>query len=228
VSLSCTLKELLLSIEILNNFKSIISIMNWILGESCNNIKIAKYVELSIYKEEKLMNKRILGVILVVVLSLGAFVGCGTSSATKKIGTAPDGNEVKIEAAAIKLAKGQQAGGYDLVSGEELKKWIDEGKEMVIIDTMPNDFYKKGHIPTALSGVMPKKSIEDATKEEKEAFIKLLGDDKEKTIVIYCGFTACGRSHVGATLAKSLGYKNVYRLPGGIIGWQDGKYEVEK
>ena len=35
----------------------------------------------------------------------------------------------------------------------------------------------------------------------KEDFIKVLGDDKDKSIVIYCGFVKCTRSHNGAAWA---------------------------
>jgi rhodanese-related sulfurtransferase len=61
----------------------------------------------------------------------------------------------------------------------------------------------------------------------KNDFEKLLGPDKDKTIVIYCGFVKCTRSHNGALWAKKLGYKNVYRHPGGIFAWRGAKFRVE-
>lgn len=172
------------------------------------------------------MMKKIVVLILGIIFIMGIFTGC--TSSTKKIGTAPEGSEIKIEAAAIKLVKDQSVGGYDLINVGQLKEWSDNNKEMVIIDVMPKEFYDKGHVPMAVNAVMPKKTIDDATKEEKDNFIKLIGEDKEKTIVVYCGFTSCGRSHVGASFANSLGYKNVYRMPGGIAGWIDGQNKVEK
>lgn len=175
------------------------------------------------------MIKRISLLLMTGVLTLAMLTGCTSNAAGQKtVGTAVDGNEVLIEAAAIKLVNATNEGGYSLISQEELKGLIDNKEDAIIIDTMPADFYGKGHIPTALNAVLPKASLEDATEEEKEAFVALLGDDKDKTIIIYCGFTACGRSHVGAKLAVSLGYTNVKRLPGGIVGWQDAGYEVEK
>ncbi len=36
------------------------------------------------------------------------------------------------------------------------------------------------------------------------------------------------RSHVGATLAKEAGYKNVYRFPGGIAAWLDAGNSIDK
>jgi len=56
--------------------------------------------------------------------------------------------------------------------------------------------------------------------------LKLLGDDKGRLLVFYCGFTKCGRSHNGAWWAKQLGYTNVYRYPGGIKAWGQADYPV--
>jgi rhodanese-related sulfurtransferase len=58
-------------------------------------------------------------------------------------------------------------------------------------------------------------------------FEALLGPDKDKTIVIYCGFMKCTRSHNGAMWAKKLGYKNVYRFPGGIFAWKGAGFPIE-
>lgn len=52
--------------------------------------------------------------------------------------------------------------------------------------------------------------------------------DKDKVLVFYCGFTKCTRSHNGAMWAEKLGYKNVYRCPGGIKAWLEAGYPVKK
>ncbi|MDD3295723.1 MAG: rhodanese-like domain-containing protein, partial [Geobacteraceae bacterium] len=62
----------------------------------------------------------------------------------------------------------------------------------------------------------------------KAELVKHLGPDKNRLIVLYCGFTKCTRSHNGAMWAVKLGYKNVYRHPGGIKGWMEADYPVAK
>lgn len=99
---------------------------------------------------------------------------------------------------------------------------------MIIIDTMPADNFTKGHIPGAVNAELPKDPKEEVTAEAKAAFIKALGTDKNKTIVVYCGFVACERSHVGAKIAVDEGFKNVYRVPGGSVAWGNAGYEMEK
>ena len=141
--------------------------------------------------------------------------------------------EVEKETGAVKLVREVQRGGYDLVTTEELKGWMDNGKEMIIVDTMPYEAsYKKNHVPGAAQFLFPiPDMIEWDTKETdgktQEDFIKLLGPDKEKTIVIYCGFVKCTRSHNGAAWAVKLGYKNVYRYSGGVFAWKGAKYPLE-
>ena len=142
--------------------------------------------------------------------------------------------EVEKEAGAVKLAREIQRGGYDVVTTEELKKWIDSGKEMVVVDTMSyDDSYKKNHVPGAVQFLFPipdmnQWDITETGGKSQNDYIKLLGSDKDKTIVVYCGFVKCTRSHNGAAWAVKLGYKKVYRYSGGIFAWKGAKYPVEK
>ena len=142
--------------------------------------------------------------------------------------------EVEKEQGAVKLVREVRQGGYDVVTTAELKQWIDGNKEMLIVDTMPYAAsYKKAHLPGAKQFLFPIPEMETwDTKETdgktKEDFSALLGPDKNRVIVIYCGFVKCTRSHNGAAWAVKLGYKNVYRHPGGIFAWKGAKYPVEK
>jgi rhodanese-related sulfurtransferase len=141
--------------------------------------------------------------------------------------------ELEKEKEAAKLVTDVQAGGYNVVTTEKLKKWIDEGREMLIVDTMPfEDSYKKEHVPGAEQFLfpipdMPEWDAKETDGRSQEDFEALLGPDKGKLIVIYCGFVKCTRSHNGAAWAKKLGYTNVYRYPGGIFAWKGAKHPTE-
>ncbi len=142
--------------------------------------------------------------------------------------------ELETEAIAVKLVRDVQRGGYDLVTTHDLKKWIDSKKDMIIVDTMPyEDSYKKEHVPGAVQFLFPIPDMNqwdtrEAGGKTEEDFVKLLGNDKNKLIVIYCGFVKCTRSHNGAAWAVKLGYKNVYRYTGGVFGWKGAKYPLGK
>jgi thiosulfate/3-mercaptopyruvate sulfurtransferase len=150
-------------------------------------------------------------------------VGCATAH-----GTSPKGLEVPIEKATIKFSSDVKDGGYKIVDTDQLKKWVDEGKSITIISALPGPEDKSfGTLPGAINGAMPK-SEKDLTQADKDNLLKTAGLDKEKTIVIYCGFVACRRSHIGAKILIDNGFENVYRYPGGITAWQEMGYPVKK
>lgn len=143
-------------------------------------------------------------------------------------------DELELEGKAVKLVREVERGDYGLVTTEELKGWIDEGKDMVIVDTMPYEAsYKKNHVPGAVQFLFPIPDMNtwdtaETAGKTKADYEKLLGSDKNKPIVVYCGFVKCTRSHNGAAWAKKLGYKNVYRYSGGVKAWDEADYPMEK
>lgn len=168
---------------------------------------------------------------LLVVFVLCAFVaGTGTVAFAWKNKFEKELDKEKV---AVKLVHDVQRGGYDIVATEALKGWIDEKKDVLIIDTMPyKASYKKVHVPGAKQFLFPIPDMntwdsKETAGKSQEDFMALLGPDKDKTIVIYCGFVKCTRSHNGAAWAKKLGYKNVYRYTGGIFAWKGADYPTE-
>ena len=148
--------------------------------------------------------------------------GCAT------IGTSPKGLELPIEKAAVKFTADVREGGYKVVTTDELKKWLDEGKGMIILSTLPAEEDRSfGTLPGALNAVMPK-SEKDLAPVETAQLLKAAGSDKGKTVVVYCGFVACRRSHLGAKLLVDNGYTNVYRYPAGIAGWSQAGFPLVK
>lgn len=136
--------------------------------------------------------------------------------------------ETATEAVALKLAKEVQQGGYTLLSVAELKKMIDTKEDMVLIDAHPPEEFVLAYIAGATNfGFQSNRNgkwDEDALGKSQDDYKKALGPDKGRKIVIYCGFTKCGRSHNAAMWAKEFGYTNVYRVPGGISAWMDAGY----
>lgn len=138
-------------------------------------------------------------------------------------------SELETEKVSATFAREAARGGYQIVTSGELKGWIDEKKDMMIVDTMPFEAsFKKNHIPGAVNFELPVPEMTSMDDAMKASFEKLLGMNKERTLVFYCGFTKCTRSHNGAMWAKKLGYKNVFRQPGGIKAWVEANYPVEK
>jgi thiosulfate/3-mercaptopyruvate sulfurtransferase len=162
------------------------------------------------------MNCQITGRYLTLLVAT-LLAGCGTNRFQQ---------EVQTEEAAVKLANETVQGGYPLVTTAELKKILDSDEDFLLVDAMPaEDSYNKGHIARAVNFVFPKE-VMDGWKDDamggrkQEDFQKILGDDKDRKIVFYCGFVKCARSHNAAICARDLGYTNAYRYPGGIYAWR--------
>lgn len=88
-------------------------------------------------------------------------------------------------------------------------------KNVYVFDNNDLDVFKAGHVPRAKwlrpSGYGPKE----------------LPADKSATLVFYCYDYDCTACHEGAGRALELGYKNVFIMPAGIVGWQKAGLAVE-
>ena len=162
--------------------------------------------------------KRRIGMVAVLAVFLTMLAGQAFAWGTK---------EIDNEKLAVAFAREVQRGAYKIVTTAELKAWIDQKKEMLLVDTNPADVYGKGHIPAAVHLEIQRPEITASDAKLNTALEKTLGADKNRVIVFYCGFTECTRSHNGAMWATRLGHKNVYRHPGGIKAWNDADYPVE-
>jgi len=168
------------------------------------------------------INKKITAIPLIATLLLGI---ANVSAEEKKF------KEDAIQEIAITLANQTVAGGYKLMKIKELKRLIDNHKDFVLIDAHPRREFVEGYIDGAKNfGFQSKhtgewdKDIDVKGGATLADYRKLLGNDLSKMIVVYCGFTKCGRSHNAAWWARFLGYTNVYRAPGGITAWKDAGY----
>jgi len=164
-----------------------------------------------------------------MVLSAGiaaatlVFAGCANS-----LGTSPKGLELPIEKAAVKFSADIRDGGYRIVTSDELKKWVDDGKEMSILSSLSmNEDRLFGTLPGAVNAAMPG-SEKELAPEDRERVQYAAGHNKEKTLVVYSGSVACRRSHIAAKLLVENGYKNVFRYPAGITGWGETGFPLVK
>jgi thiosulfate/3-mercaptopyruvate sulfurtransferase len=167
-----------------------------------------------------LKRKLVLGMALCLAMVFG-FTGAALAAWGTK--------ELDTEKSAVTFAREVERGGYKVVATAELKAWIDQKKPMLIVDTMPFEAsYKKQHVPGAVQMEFPIPEMTKLDDRTKAALEKLLGPDKNRLIVFYCGFVKCTRSHNGAMWAVRLGYRNVYRYPGGIKAWDEADYPIEQ
>jgi rhodanese-related sulfurtransferase len=94
----------------------------------------------------------------------------------------------------------------------DIKKKIDAGEPMIIIDTREDNEWARGHIPNAVhlgKGVI-ERDIEKAI------------PDKDAALVLYCG--GGYRSALAADNLQKMGYRNVISMDGGWRGWTEAGF----
>lgn len=97
------------------------------------------------------------------------------------------------------------------LSPEEFKKWYDEGREMIVLDTRKPMEIEFGKFENAIDLDL------NHFRGFNEAIEKLLEKYKDKPIVTYC--TGGVRCEKAAPLMLKKGFKKVYQLEGGIINY---------
>jgi len=99
----------------------------------------------------------------------------------------------------------------------ELKKLIESGEVVLLIDALPQKSYAKRHIPTAINIPLKEFNLKQ----------RLLPAKKDKKIVTYCGNASCSTSEKVAQKLENLGYTNVFRYREGMKGWKDADNRIE-
>jgi rhodanese-related sulfurtransferase len=98
----------------------------------------------------------------------------------------------------------------------EVKKKMDSGQPLILVDVREESEWSRGHIPGAVhlgKGII-ERDIEKAI------------PDKDAEIVLYCG--GGYRSALAADNLQKMGYRNVISMDGGWRGWTESGYPVIK
>ncbi len=102
------------------------------------------------------------------------------------------------------------------ITRDELKRNLDNGNKMTLVEALPEKYWRKTHLPGALQI--------DYTEVDEKA-VRLL-PDKDATIIVYCANTECQNSTLAAHSLDSLGYKNVYEYVEGKQDWADAGFPL--
>ena len=98
----------------------------------------------------------------------------------------------------------------------DIKKRMDGGEKMILVDTREDSEWARGHIPNAVhlgKGVI-------------ERDIEKTIPDKNAPLVLYCG--GGFRSALAADNLQKMGYTNVISMDGGWRGWTEAGFPVAK
>jgi len=104
------------------------------------------------------------------------------------------------------------------ISREELKTALDWGKPVVLVEALPEPFYRTAHLPGAVN--IPPDRIDELA--------PALLPDKDAEIVVYCANLPCRNSEIMAGRLTELGYRNVRAYAEGKQDWIAAGLPVEK
>ena len=96
------------------------------------------------------------------------------------------------------------------IQPKEFKKWLDEGKEIMILDTRNDYELRVGTFENAIDlDIKSFREFPEATKK--------LEQDKTTPVVMFCtGGIRCEKASV---VMENQGWENVYQIKGGILGY---------
>ena len=96
------------------------------------------------------------------------------------------------------------------IQPKEFKKWLDEGKEVVILDTRNDYELRVGTFENAIDlDIKSFREFPEATKK--------LEQDKSTPVVMFC--TGGLRWEKASVVMENQGWENVYQIKGGILGY---------
>ena len=104
---------------------------------------------------------------------------------------------------------------YDKITAEELKKKMERGEDIQVIDVLSEKSYKDRHLPGAVN--IP---YRDIAKRKDEI-------DADKEIIVYCNDKDCDASPIAAKKLVKLGFEDVTDFEGGLLEWEKAGYDLE-
>jgi rhodanese-related sulfurtransferase len=98
------------------------------------------------------------------------------------------------------------------ISCEELKRKLDQGDDIILVNALDEERFKAMHIPHSINIC-----------KDEDIQLMLSRDD---VIIIYCTDEACNRSILLYQKLEANGYENIFRFAGGLRAWEASGYEL--
>jgi len=110
------------------------------------------------------------------------------------------------------------------MSAQELKKLLDDGEDVIILDVREAKQRAEGNIP---SDDFNKENFIAITRGNLEWKVqnKIKDTDADALIVTFC--RSGGRGALAAQVLRQLGYKKATTLKGGLKGWVRAGYPIQ-
>ncbi|WP_297440634.1 rhodanese-like domain-containing protein [Sulfurimonas sp.] len=108
------------------------------------------------------------------------------------------------------------------MSAQELKKLLDDGEDVIVLDVREAKQRAEGNIP---SDDFNKENFIAITRGNLEWKVQDKIKDTDALIVTFC--RSGGRGALAAQVLRQLGYKKATTLKGGLKGWVKAGYPIQ-
>ncbi|HAA03178.1 MAG TPA: sulfurtransferase [Syntrophobacteraceae bacterium] len=108
---------------------------------------------------------------------------------------------------------------YLEISASQLKSWLNQGLNVLLVDTLPEDHFKKRHLPRAKNACV----YEVIFLQRMEDLVK----DHTGRLVLYGSSTASRDAVTAAEKLARAGYRDLCVLEGGLRAWREAGYPLE-
>lgn len=106
---------------------------------------------------------------------------------------------------------------FENIDSKEFYQIIQREKAVLVLDVRtPMEYREDGHIPGSI--LIPVQVLPQ--------YIKEIEKFKDKKILVYC--RSGNRSTIASRFLEQNGFKYVYNLKDGIVGWKKNKLPIEK
>lgn len=104
-------------------------------------------------------------------------------------------------------------GEYRVITSKELAGWLEERRDLVVVDTLPEEQYRRIHLSGAENACVYQVSFLER--------MASLVPDRGKTVVLYGSSERSLDALVAAEKLARAGYRNVFALAGGLRSWRE-------
>ena len=113
----------------------------------------------------------------------------------------------------------QDSQNFKKITPQQLRQWLDDGRDLHIIDTLPEEVFERRHIPSAENACVYEVDFPEKVKE--------IAKGSRPAIVVYGSSHASRDAETAAEKLTCLGYEEVSSLEDGIAGWRAAGFALE-
>ncbi len=103
------------------------------------------------------------------------------------------------------------------ITRDDVKRLIESGNPLVIIEALPKQYFDTGHLPGAIN----------IPHDEVPAKAADLIPDRDTMVVVYCANADCRNSRVAGESLREMGFTKVFEYTGGKKDWKDAGLPFE-